>query len=103
MRHCAFSPDCSMLAALSSDLSIWIWDVQNGSLVSQTNYCDAGSVTSVAFHTDSKRLSVSSDSSVIVWNVDASRSGDYLKKTLTLKGHKVSDTHSVFIVGCDHH
>lgn len=95
MYSVAFSPDCSMLAAVIMYRSIWIWDVQNGSLVSRTNY---GSMTSVAFHTDSKRLiSVGFDSTVIVWNVDASRSGDYLKKTLTLKGHKVSDT------PCVHH
>lgn len=92
----AFSSDDSMLAACSSDGSIWIWIIGSGRVVSCVRKCHLDDVNAVAFDAESRRLvSGSSDRTVKVWDVPELSSSSVFAREMnasTLEGQKVSDT-----------
>lgn len=72
VHTCIMSPDSSIIAAATSDSTIWLWNAETGEYKARLEG-HTKKVDSIAFSVDSKQLaSYSSDRTVKLWDVETS-------------------------------
>lgn len=67
----AFSPDGRMLAAISEQKSVYVWEIAGNK--EARRFTNAGQIDSVAFSADGKRLAAGrggAESAVIIWDIE---------------------------------
>ncbi len=77
VRSLALSPDTLLLASGSNDNTVKLWKYQNQTTALISLNKHSGKVTSVVFVSDKVLASASTDFSIKVWNVNASKKKKY--------------------------